>query len=366
MEVEELIKLTTLCISQTAFCFQGRFYKMSSGLAMGSPLAPFLADLCMDRVEKVFLQQFDFLIYKRYVDDSFALVHESMDLTLLLDTLNCLDRDIQFTLDSESSEGVISFLDVSIQRSTGDFSTSVYHKPFAVCLPPHASSGHPEAQKRSAFLFFIDRAFKFCSTPKSLNSELNFIRSVAINRGFSLDWLEGIVRKVRMSRQKRVDPEPRTTTNICLPFVPGISHQVSNILRRFKFSVTFQPVNKLRFSVLKDPIPNTCHWGIYQIKCRCGSFYIGQTKRSLGIRVKEHMKYVRDHATYSAIAQHSWEKGHIFKFEEAKIIKFVPHFSQLDFYESFLILKNSVNVINKLSAKPYFSPIWYSLFKLTA
>ena len=50
---------------------------------------------------------------------------------------------------------------------------------------------------------------------------------------------------------------------------------------------------------------------IYKISCDCGDHYIGETKRTLGTRVKEHLtacKYARFER--SAVAEHAWQDGH--------------------------------------------------------
>src|SRR6187551_508412 len=45
--VEEYMKLTRLYVCDNYFQFIGKLYRQKGGLAMGSPLSPFLADLFM-------------------------------------------------------------------------------------------------------------------------------------------------------------------------------------------------------------------------------------------------------------------------------------------------------------------------------
>ncbi|RVE51733.1 hypothetical protein evm_003536 [Chilo suppressalis] len=50
--------------------------------------------------------------------------------------------------------------------------------------------------------------------------------------------------------------------------------------------------------------------GVYKIDCSCGSSYIGQTKRTIACRMKEHIKAVRNNDTQkSAIAEHLIDSG---------------------------------------------------------
>jgi len=59
------------------FLFNGSFYDQIDGVAMGSPLAPVLANLFMGHHEKLWLENFQcskILFYRRYVDDTFLFI----------------------------------------------------------------------------------------------------------------------------------------------------------------------------------------------------------------------------------------------------------------------------------------------------
>jgi hypothetical protein len=59
--------------------------------------------------------------------------------------------------------------------------------------------------------------------------------------------------------------------------------------------------------------------GIYSITCECGKVYIGQTGRSIQIRIKEHERHVRLAQTEkSAVAAHSYNHDHIIKLHDTK------------------------------------------------
>ena len=64
---------------------------------MGSPLGPVLANLFMDSHKKEWLQEFGkgkFLVYKRYVDDIFAMFKNGKDAEILFEFLNCQSKNI--------------------------------------------------------------------------------------------------------------------------------------------------------------------------------------------------------------------------------------------------------------------------------
>jgi hypothetical protein len=51
--------------------------------------------------------------------------------------------------------------------------------------------------------------------------------------------------------------------------------------------------------------------GVYKILCECGRVYIGQTGRSVDIRLKEHQRQIRlEHPDKSALDEHSIDHGH--------------------------------------------------------
>ena len=69
---------------------------------------------------------------------------------------------------------------------------------------------------------------------------------------------------------------------------------------------------------------------IYQIPCsRCPQTYIGQTGRTLGQRLKEHQRAVRDRNTStSALANHVGSTGHQDDWNKAKLLDRCPHTSK--------------------------------------
>ena len=67
----------------------------------------------------------------------------------------------------------------------------------------------------------------------------------------------------------------------------------SEVLKRHNRRTTFYTVNNIKslLSRLKDHLPLRDNNGVYELRCSdCPATYIGQTARSLSIRVNEHIK----------------------------------------------------------------------------
>ena len=96
-----------------------------------------------------------------------------------------------------------------------------------------------------------------------------------------------------------------------VPYVQGLSEKLENVFREHGVAVAHKPFNTLRSQLVrvKDKTPDLKKCGvIYQVDCpRCDEFYIGETERTLGTRLKEHQT-ASDKPT--AVREHTERTGH--------------------------------------------------------
>ena len=92
----ELKKLFLFATSQTHFIFKGKFCNQIDGVAMGSPLAPVLANIFMGFYESKWLNEYNLnklKIYLRYVNDILAVFDKEQDSLNFLNFLGKKSRN---------------------------------------------------------------------------------------------------------------------------------------------------------------------------------------------------------------------------------------------------------------------------------
>ena len=89
----------------------GQIYIQIDGVAMGSPLAPLLADIFMIELERSLIPNLQKITFwRRYVDDTICLVKIG-SIEYVRSVLNSFHKNIQFTYECESN-AKLSFLDM--------------------------------------------------------------------------------------------------------------------------------------------------------------------------------------------------------------------------------------------------------------
>ncbi|KFD61517.1 hypothetical protein M514_12481 [Trichuris suis] len=108
------------------------FFRQNNGAPMGSPLSPVLAEAFMEHLEETAFESADIpvapILFKRYVDDVFAIVKKGQEDTLLEYLHTIFPGQIAFTIEKEVNNE-LPFLDVLVRRKGTGLRTTVYRKP---------------------------------------------------------------------------------------------------------------------------------------------------------------------------------------------------------------------------------------------
>ena len=128
---KELKKLFLFATSQTYFISNGKFYNQIDGVAMGSPLAPVLANIFMSFYKSKWLNEYNLSkpkFYLRYVDDILAAFGKEQDSLNFLNFLSKSHPNIKFTIEKQMNHST-AFLDVFISGiNNQNLTLQTYHK----------------------------------------------------------------------------------------------------------------------------------------------------------------------------------------------------------------------------------------------
>jgi hypothetical protein len=347
---EEILNGLKTCLESEYCTFRNKIYKMESGLAMGNPLSPFLANLVMERLESQVLRDpmLKSLTYFRYVDDILVIYRNHEQLKRIFHLWNTVHPNIQVTIENEENRS-INFLDLTIRRQDNKFITSVYRKPTAGKLFIHRSSAHSLSQKRNIWTNFVRRAFLLSSTPELVQEEIDYLQQIAIINGFSGQFFKEIVSSVKTKMQKeqqtRMKPIDTPTKPpkqwIGFPLLFYSKNRLTKLLARYDLNMASKPGQKTCQTLVhykkdgQNPLENS---GIYKAICTCSKEYIGQTKRNIYKRAYEHNLDIRKKLENTGLSKHIVRNSH--KVQSFKFIKHANSATALNIRESFAILKS--------------------------
>jgi hypothetical protein len=216
------------------------------------------------------------------------------------------------------SEGHLPFLDLDIyRRPDGSPGHKVYRRPTHTNLYHNAKSHHRPSNKQAVLSTLIHRARALCDED-SLQAVLMFLKGIFRENGYNDRQIHRALN--RRLHLPQLDNEPHSAT--FLPFVGTVFNRISRVPARH--NIKFVGLPHMKLSILLRPVKDHLEIGIpgfYRISCECGRVYIGQTGRSVDIRLKQHQWHIRlEHPDKSAIAEHSIDQGHDIQFHNSSIL----------------------------------------------
>jgi hypothetical protein len=296
---------------------------------MGSPFSGFIAEAVMQKLEKSVLAIYKPKLYLRYVDDTFVIIKRS-ELLNFHNLLNSIYAEIQFTREEELNEE-LSFLDVSIRRNSDNMiQTGVYRKDAYAEVILHYDSNHPSAHKRGCIKSLFDRAVSHCSNENEIEKEKKYLFKLFQSNGYPLNFIRSCLRKPPYSSTVNVRNSQNSSNKqwISLPYIKGTSEALARKLKKHDINIAHKPSCTIRSSIVhpKERMPNMNKRNIvYKIPCRdCPQKYCGQTGKKLESRLHEHSLAVKRRDPKSLVAMHSLDTGHLFNFDETKIVGSAP------------------------------------------
>ena len=163
-------------------------YHQIFGCPMGSPVSVVVAELVMQRIEKVALDSSPVPVrwWKRYVDDSNACLKQ-LDVPLFHQHLNSVNSHIQFTIEmpavNQNGSQTIAFLDTQLLGNIfGNIDVKVFRKNTHTDKYLPSESHSHKNDKKAVTKTLLDRAKTIPSTSTLQTEEIeNVLRALESN-----------------------------------------------------------------------------------------------------------------------------------------------------------------------------------------
>jgi Reverse transcriptase (RNA-dependent DNA polymerase) len=191
---EKLVELSKICLNQSIFKWNDKYFRQTSGLSIGNGYSSFAANVFMCELETEASREKWFpRFWARYVDDVIAVVKKSQ-VEKTLEELNKRSPTIKFTIEREKN-GKIPFLDLMIEVIGENLSFDIYRKPQHVQRYIPNDSNHPLIHKMSAFDSMINRLFNTPLNQENFDKEKRYIIETAQINGYRREMIESLMKK---------------------------------------------------------------------------------------------------------------------------------------------------------------------------
>jgi hypothetical protein len=345
---KETSTLVRVCLRSTFFTFRGSFYEQTEGMAMGSPLSLVVANLYMEHFEGQALDSFPLKPkgWRRYVDDTnFLWPHGRNNLNEFFDPLNSQHENIKFTMEIEKDNS-IPLLDVRItKKGDGSFGHEVYRKPMHMDRYLHVDSHHFPSQKLGVLNTLVTQALRIFDE-EHVELVLNHLADAFKRNGYSVNQVEKSMIKAKGSYVGQQSTR-QEIKRFSLLYIKGLSEKIAKILRKGDIHLDFSPINTIKTMLdsAKDQIDPNLHKGVYVIPCSCVKVYIGETRRSMKVRFKEHGADLKlNRVQKSSLTENSCTTSHHVCLEDAIVVEKMDNYGKRKVMEALEIVLNPNNL----------------------
>ena len=175
-------------------------------------------------------------------------------------------------------------------------------------------SHHPLDHKLSVIRTLFHHAERVVTDPEDWVDEKEHVKSALRRCGYENWSFKRACTKKQQKVATETDSSKSTTkkTFVVAPYVQGVSEKVKRVFSNYSISTCFKLHQTVR-SLLVAPKDKTKvqeqSGVVYRIPCEgCNKVYVGEIKRKLGERVKEHTANIANNLF--AVAEHHQKTGH--------------------------------------------------------
>ena len=317
--------------SKSIFVYNDKLYMQTDGVAMGSPLAPLLADWFVAKIENKILSDPDITcrpkFFRRYVDDIFTTFESTADRDEFFRILNNSHSNLKFTM--ETTSDVLPFLDVGVSIDKDVFHTQVYRKPTNTHVIMNYHSEAPLKWKRALIRTLLMRAHRISSCLELFLTEVETIKCILQKNSYPTAFIEKNVneffnrRAINIATFERATRKTATTQKsndlkeafLTIPYLGRSSiklqRQIYNQMLKHHISIrtAYTTVKVSSYFGLKSKCSDLFKSNVvYQFTCSGdqSTSYIGESQRHLYKRILEHTE---KSTSASAIFDHLYDCG---------------------------------------------------------
>ena len=218
------------------------------------------------------------------------------------------------------TENSLNYLDLTLTNCNNKIDFNIFHKPTHTDMVIHNSSAHPFPQKLASFRCYIHRLLMIPLKQDDFQKELNFIKQIAVNNGYSEELIDNLLHKKRqkMALQLVFPIQNINKKHFSISYIG----QPSTEIRKFSYfnnlQIAFKTNNSLGTYIRnnKTKTDPSLKSGVYKLQCgSCPKLYIGQTGRTFKDTIQEHRRSFIKEDKISKYSTHIIEEPHTPNFD---------------------------------------------------
>ena len=159
--------------------------------------------------------------YKRYVDDTLAIMPDLNETNIFLNKLNFCHRNLKFTMEI-AEQNTIPFVGMDITKSGNRLETSVYRKSRNTGLLLQYHSHVDKRYKDCLLTTIIHRAHQLSSTSTVFSDECNKLCSTFLNLDYPINLINSVINKFLHNIDNidaaKITRDDSSTVMVPLPF----------------------------------------------------------------------------------------------------------------------------------------------------
>ena len=350
LSMDDIRKLLELSLSICYFVWDNKYYQIDDAGPIGLSLMVVVAEGYLQFLESNAIQTaINTCVapksYVRYVDDSHSRFNDESQVEPFREILNSQDPKIQYTVEHEVN-GSLPFLDVNvINTGGGAYEFQIYRKDAITNLMIKPNSSVDPNMYKGVFKGFLARAVRICSA-QYLQQEVDTLITIFKENGYNEEELKQLSEEYlsrRESNNSTTSHDQRCQRYVKMPFVPGLGPKIRRVLKKRGIKTFFTAAPSLKDILCrhKTPLPPNSYPGVYSVSCACGTRYIGESKKKVSTRMRQHERDIF-HGRWksSGIANHASHCPQNVIFEDVKTIAYESDWKRRKIREALEIRKS--------------------------